>query len=469
MKKDRRHTAINDAGLSLHLLAKLMPALASPGTLGEVLARINATLGARLSWVLLENEDVSHLEVFGDLECHMSQVRGLLRQPKLNQHGASWRVKYWRKDVGKLLYTDCHPLADELISGVMCKISLHPGQDNGYFFIAFPQPVMSPAIVKNMAIIIVEKLHDFLTELIMRERTARELQNIVNQYRILFDRAPVLMNSFDNNNRCVLWNGECERLFGWTLEEINQQPDPLALFYPDPDIRRQVRAAVNTSPTLEMHEWYPRRRDGSVLTTLWSNILLPDGDILNIGVDITERKKTEKLLELKATTDALTSCFNRFAILEHLQSALDHCHADQAHTHFSLLMLDLDHFKQINDNWGHLTGDAALIYFCQRVREQSDNSVMLGRLGGEEFLILLPQKDSDQAMAFTESLRDKLLNKPFLIDNEYITLSFSAGLVTVHRAGHESSVLLTLVDKALYDAKRTGRGKTVVTATPRQG
>ncbi len=116
------------------------------------------------------------------------------------------------------------------------------------------------------------------------------------------------MNSFDKFNRCVLWNAECEKVFGWTMAEIGAHADPLSLFYPDPEERRRVRESVNVSPLKDMYEWHPLRKDGTQLTVLWSNILLPDNSILNIGLDITERKKAEQQLEVKATIDDLTGC-----------------------------------------------------------------------------------------------------------------------------------------------------------------
>ncbi|MCS2169193.1 diguanylate cyclase [Scandinavium sp. TWS1a] len=462
MKKERLHTAINDAELCLHRLAKLMPGLSAHRTLTDVLQLIHGVFDARLSWIMLESEDVQHIEVLGDPLYAEESARHLLAALHLQQ--APWRVKCWHRDVGRLLYPDAHPLAQELQCGVLCRI--FPLQDDvrAFLFLAFDQPLLAPGVLRSVALIIAEKLHDAMTELITRERTAVELKNIVNQYRILFDRAPVLMNSFDKHNRCILWNGECERVFGWTLDEINRQPDPLALFYPDPEVRRGVRESVNYSPTLEMHEWYPRRRDGEVLATLWSNIMLPDGEIMNIGVDITERKRAENLLAFQATTDALTCCYNRLAILDHLQQSLDNCHSEQNDTHFVMVMIDLDYFKQINDRWGHVAGDDALVYFCQRVREQCEGQTRLGRLGGEEFLLLLPFAETGEAVAFTERLRAQLCSVPFAVGDVSVVMSFSAGVMGVRENNTERAVLLTLVDNALYDAKRTGRGKTVVTS-----
>lgn len=116
------------------------------------------------------------------------------------------------------------------------------------------------------------------------------MQRVVTQYKTLFERAPVLMNAFDRHNRCVLWNAECEKVFGWSMTEIDEHPDPLALFYPDPEERQRVQESVRFAPLKDMYEWHPVRKDGTQLTILWSNILLPDNSILNIGTDITERK-----------------------------------------------------------------------------------------------------------------------------------------------------------------------------------
>lgn len=190
--------------------------------------------------------------------------------------------------------------------------------------------------------------------------------------------------------------------------------------------------------------------------------MLPDKSILSIGLDITERKKAEQQLAVKATTDDLTGCFNRFSILRQFREAIATCEPGDPRNHFSILMLDLDHFKNINDRWGHLTGDAALLHFCEKIRELSMPHYALGRLGGEEFLMLLPQTDSQTALRFSQKIRAVLADKPLFNGGEKITLSFSAGVVFVTGRVSDTSVLLTLADDALYDAKRTGRSRTVV-------
>lgn len=462
MKQANREN-INDSTRALHALAKLMPKLSSQQTLTDLLQTINHTFSAQTSWVMME-DDVGQPQFVsvGELTCHSPEIKAFLSSALLQRHHRAWRVICWKEKIGTLLFPAAHPGHTHLQCGVLYKLSLQQDRCNGYFFLGFTQPQSSITVLKEVVVILVEKLKDYLTGLVARERTAKEMQRMITQYKTLFERAPVLMNSFDRHSRCVLWNAECEKVFGWTMAEINAHADPLALFYPDPEERRRVRESVNTTPLNDMYEWHPLRRDGVQLTILWSNISLPDGSILNIGLDITARKKAEQQLEVKATTDDLTRCLNRSAILQQIGAALETCQREEADSHFSVMMLDLDFFKQINDKWGHLVGDAALVHFCDCLRTVIPSRAALGRVGGEEFLLLLPKTHSDAAVQLSTVLRQALSLTPLKVGSRTLTLSFSAGVVEVSGNPRDTSSLLISADKALYDAKRGGRGKTIV-------
>ncbi|MEE9682372.1 sensor domain-containing diguanylate cyclase [Lelliottia amnigena] len=461
--KDTCREMINDSMLALHALAKLMPLLTPQRSLTEMLETINRTLGSTLAWVSIGDESAEPRVVCaGEVVCHTGEVTNFLASTLLQQHHHSWRSIYWKENVGKVMFSPQHRGHAQLQSGVLYKFSSRDGGCCGYFFLAFSQRIDTLPILKNIVVVLAEKLKDYFVEMISRERMAIEMQRVVTQYKTLFERAPVLMTSFDRHNRCVLWNGECEKVFGWSMEEINAYPEPLALFYPDPAERRRVRDSIHLSSLKDMYEWHPLRKDGSQLTILWSNILLPDSSILNIGLDITERKNAERQLAVRATTDDLTGCFNRSAILQKLQAATECNQLSETEGPFCVLMFDLDYFKQINDEWGHQVGDAALVYFCDRLRELSPRLSALGRVGGEEFLLLLSQADSQAAMALSTTLRSSLFDRPLLVEDKALVLSFSAGVVEVCHGQHDTSSLLTRADKALYAAKRSGRGKTVI-------
>ncbi len=137
---------------------------------------------------------------------------------------------------------------------------------------------------------------------IMRDMTERKRieearRTSEARFRAIFEHAPLMMNAFDEDGRCILWNKECEKVFGWTTEEINAHEDPLSLFYPDPKVRDEVVKSVTSNPDGTFREWHPLTKDGEERVTLWANFQLPDGAVISLGQDITERKEVEKALQ----------------------------------------------------------------------------------------------------------------------------------------------------------------------------
>jgi PAS domain S-box-containing protein len=116
------------------------------------------------------------------------------------------------------------------------------------------------------------------------------------RFRAIHEYAPLMIDAFDEDGRCILWNRECERIFGWTMAELNAHDDPLSLFYPDPQVRSEVMKTVTAAPGGTFREWHPLTKEGAQLTTLWANFQLPDGTVINLGQDISERKRTEEEL-----------------------------------------------------------------------------------------------------------------------------------------------------------------------------
>ncbi|MCG3679914.1 PAS domain-containing sensor histidine kinase [Aliarcobacter butzleri] len=129
------------------------------------------------------------------------------------------------------------------------------------------------------------------------------------KFRTLFDIAPVFLNSFDKNGKIILWNKECEKSFGWTFDEIKNKKDSLSLFYDDPKVCKDVmKSFENISDSFE--EWHPKTKNGETLIVKWANIKLPNGEIINIGLDITQQRNyeisiREKALELKVAKSQL--------------------------------------------------------------------------------------------------------------------------------------------------------------------
>ena len=172
-----------------------------------------------------------------------------------------------------------------------------------------------------------------------------------------------------------------------------------------------------------------------------------------------KRARYQKKLERLATTDGLTRFYNRSTILELLENSLDNlANTGEA---FGVVMLDIDFFKSINDNYGHKTGDDALRLFAHTARQLFPKHVDMGRLGGEEFLFVLHGTNESQILEQLGSFRKVLRTASLEQLCEEIRLTFSAGLKMI-KSPQSATAILEDTDKALYEAKETGRDQTVV-------
>jgi len=176
-------------------------------------------------------------------------------------------------------------------------------------------------------------------------------------------------------------------------------------------------------------------------------------------LDITERKALEQRLSDLADQDALTGLMNRRAILAHLHAL----HADrrQARQPLCLLMCDVDHFKSINDRFGHAIGDEVLVKVGQALRGHLRDGDRVGRIGGEEFLVVLASTDLDDAHLVADRLRQVIgqIRCETLDGPQGVTVSI--GLARSHD-DEDWADLLGRADEGLYAAKRTGRDRVVV-------
>ncbi|PVZ13698.1 MULTISPECIES: diguanylate cyclase [unclassified Pseudomonas] len=182
---------------------------------------------------------------------------------------------------------------------------------------------------------------------------------------------------------------------------------------------------------------------------------MPDGAIIWHGslFDITDLKRVEEELRALSITDALTGINNRRYFQERLQAELERARRDG--TPLSVIMLDVDHFKSVNDRFGHALGDTVLQALCRRVAARLRRNDIFCRLGGEEFIILCPSTDGAQAQALAEDLRQALERAP--VDGVgVVTGSFG---VASWQAGEGGDALLQRADAAVYAAKQKGRNR----------
>ena len=185
-------------------------------------------------------------------------------------------------------------------------------------------------------------------------------------------------------------------------------------------------------------------------------------DIAELRARVRGSLRTKYLLDLlsrKAMIDGLTGLWNRGYMDQRLKAELSLI--KRTGLPFSCIMADVDHFKSINDTYGHAFGDAALIAVSQIFAENSRTEDIVCRYGGEEFVLLLPGIDIDGAMTFAERLRRTISQLTLLHSGQQVKLTCSFGVSKVGPTDFADASPVQLADQALYDAKRGGRNRVV--------
>ncbi|GIZ10664.1 GGDEF domain-containing protein [Pseudomonas sp. NCCP-436] len=179
--------------------------------------------------------------------------------------------------------------------------------------------------------------------------------------------------------------------------------------------------------------------------------------MLSFGLVLLSRERIESQLRQTAMLDTLTGIPNRRAIIEHFTDEIER--ACRLKTPLAIAMLDVDHFKRINDSYGHLIGDDVLKYCATHLQRRLRRHDHVGRYGGEEFLLVLPGTDADGALQLVDQLRRTFCDKPARFAGHSINLSFSAGICGVSHVDEHTNLteLLHQADTALYAAKNAGR------------
>ncbi|GLZ87146.1 hypothetical protein Pres01_31970 [Metapseudomonas resinovorans] len=253
-------------------------------------------------------------------------------------------------------------------------------------------------------------------------------------------------------------------IYGLTPERLEQSADALhAIIHPD-DLALYL-GSLETSAR-DLKPWHLEYR-----------VLLPDcgaswrqgdarprpladGSVLWHGfiTDITERKLIEAELQVFATTDSLTQLSNRRHFMQQLEGELARVQRSAGYC-VAILMFDLDHFKAINDRWGHSVGDLALRHFSSILCAQLRRTDAAGRMGGEEFAVALSNASVEEATIFAQRVQQELSSTPLPHGDEHLALAVSVGIATIHPTDSSAEVTLSRSDMALYRAKRGGRNR----------
>jgi diguanylate cyclase (GGDEF)-like protein/PAS domain S-box-containing protein len=272
----------------------------------------------------------------------------------------------------------------------------------------------------------------------------------------VLDAAASLIVVGDNEGRLLCWNHACEQLSGYTAEDIGRSPSILDRLVVEED-RETAGSVVDSlaggeTPVLVETRW--RTRNGDVRLISWSctGLTAPDGTITHVvatGIDVTERRRLERRLRHLADHDDLTGLINRRRFQEELRRHL----AEGRRYGLSgvLLVLDLDGFKEVNDNHGHSAGDLVLCAVADALRSRLRESDIVARLGGDEFAVLLPRETPAEAELVCRSLEHAISTEVSTPGNRRIAVS--VGFAPFVEGVESVDDVLAAADASMYAAK----------------
>ena len=306
-------------------------------------------------------------------------------------------------------------------------------------------------------------MSDITAQKIAEGAVRRSEQNV----RALFAAAPVAMALVRSEDSTVLFgNGRCADLFEIPQAELVGKK--AVAYYVHPADRDRIVERVRGEGYVDGETVRMRRHSGEEFWALISarSIEFDGVSSLLAGVtDVTEQKQLEQRLRELAMQDELTGLYNRRHFEELAEAEMARVRRTGAP--LSLAMIDIDHFKAVNDAFGHPVGDLALKELARAMRETLRSSDVPARLGGEEFVVLLTGTALDGAMAVTERLRERVGRSEVPADKSRVArFTVSAGVAEL-APGERIDSLLKRADEALYRAKEDGRNRTVSSLPPR--
>lgn len=339
------------------------------------------------------------------------------------------------------------------------------------------------------------KSHQALREIAdSLDKTNERLQVANKRFEQLFHMIPVPCFTIDSQKRIIEWNRGCEQLFGFQAYEVVLHDASRSIASADnaPKLSGIFDSVIAQQPTADL-EWTDVNSKDKPYTVMINAIPLVSptgtvtGGIISLA-DITVRKELQLKIEnqMREIQGAYKELEQNRLDLEHINSALSKANSRLAHqanidgltelfnrvytcgyldcelvstrgfdVPTSAIMVDIDHFKSLNDDFGHLIGDKVLKAVANTLLTVTRQTDIVGRYGGEEFLIVLPGTDKADGMQIAERLRqsiesEKIVDRPVTI---------SLGVATSDSGDCSANELIALADAALYEAKRRGRNR----------
>jgi len=297
--------------------------------------------------------------------------------------------------------------------------------------------------------------------------TTNQLHESQELFRAIVENVGDLIAVLDTEGRRVYNSPSYRPLF--RQRDIREGSNSFLEIHPDDRERvKEIFSRTVKTGRGECAEFRFVLKDGSIryMESDGRAIRDADGEISKVVVvsrDITEQKRLEVELREMAATDMLTGLPNRRHFLTQLDQEMARVVRVTDH-YASVLMIDVDHFKHVNDTFGHSTGDCALRHLASLMRQELRKVDTLGRLGGEEFAIILPGAPLAAAEVFAERLRNTVAASPATHLDSTIPLTISVGVTEIKVGDTCADDTLARADRALYHSKEYGRNRVVVEA-----
>ncbi len=291
------------------------------------------------------------------------------------------------------------------------------------------------------------------------KKTMHDLARSKNDIESILNNMPDVFYRTDMQGIVTLMSPSVKDVLGFTPEEMIGKP--LADFYCTPSDREKILKALQESNgKASQVEACLKHKDGTgrwILTNAYMR-LNEDGEAVGVeGIarDITERKDMEDKLLRFARYDDLTQVYNRRIFYTEAEKQMDIAH--RYHRPAAVLMMDLDHFKKVNDQYGHHTGDEVLKNFSSICKQAKRHTDVIGRTGGEEFAIFTPETDLEDAVRLAERIGEHTRKAMVHVDGNDVHYTVSIGVAVLKPGVTKIDEFLSCADKALYQAKEAGR------------
>lgn len=299
-----------------------------------------------------------------------------------------------------------------------------------------------------------------------------EIQRIKERLELVWNSVADVMFTFDKNENIVSVNKAFEKLIGWSAEELAKDKSISIIPEEDREDIRKIIDRVKSGETVTSHEVKRIKKSGEVIYFLGSfSPLYDQNSNWDGGVvaykDITERKRYEDKLKELALHDPLTGFPNRTYFSQCLKIEMEK--AKRTKMLLSVFALDIDHFKEINDTYGHDIGDEVLKEFAKRVKSSIRKNDFLARIGGDEFVILIPELTEKTMVIEIADRIHKSLRDDWIIANEKVKITSSIGISLYNQMDTEEKTLFKNADLALYEAKKKGRNNYQIYNDPKTG